>query len=86
MKSKQSEKVEVFDEHGCKQTVDRSEVCYKLREQKVDGETVLCAVDAFYKRDETGAVRRLYNEKPGKAAKKALKRERVKQRNTIAAI
>jgi hypothetical protein len=86
MKSKQSEMVEVVGRDGIKITVDRSKVCYKLREQKVDGETILCAVDAFYKRDETGALRRLYNSKPGKAAKKALKREKIKQRNAIAAI
>ena len=80
MNSKQEQMVNVVDpETGSTKAIPRSKVCFKLREQEVDGKTVYCANDAFYKRDETGALRLLYNTKPGKAAKKAAKRERVKE-------
>jgi len=64
--------------------VKRTSISYKLREQEVEGEKVLCATDAFYTRNENGSLKLLYNNKPGKKAKKALKRERVKARKEIA--
>lgn len=85
MKSKQATMVELNGK-----MVNRSKICYKLRECKdkenkpiatEKGENILAASDAFYARDKkTGALQLLYNKKIGKAAKKAAKRERVKER------
>jgi len=79
MKSTQMEKVKLAD--GTE--VNRNRLCLKLRKQTVDGEEIECATDAFYKRDKSGALILLYNNKSGKAEKKRLKRERVKERNSM---
>jgi hypothetical protein len=76
VKSKQEAMIEIDGKQ-----VARSKVCFKLRKQTVDGKEIECATDAFYERDKTGALHLLYNVKPGKAARKAAKRERVKERN-----
>lgn len=84
MKSKQATMIELNGK-----MVNHSKICYKLRECKdkennpittEKGERILSASDAFYARDKTGALKLLYNTKPGKAAKRAAKRERVKER------
>ena len=62
-------------------TVDRSRVCFKLGNATLDnGEKVKVASDrAVYRDRGDGAHIRLDRTKPGKKAKRAAKREKVKE-------